>query len=44
MTNDRLDSFGIYKIACELFDCFWEDSEILGKDYRGHELVKRIVT
>ena len=41
MANDQLDSFGIYKIACELFDCFWEDSEILGKDYRGCELVRQ---
>ena len=43
MTNDRLESFGIYKLACELFDCFWADSEILGKDYRGRELVKQQV-
>ena len=38
---DRLESFGIYKIACQLFDDFWADSEILGKDYRGRELVKQ---
>jgi four helix bundle protein len=42
-TNDRLQAFGIYKIACELFDEFWADSEILGKDYRGRELVKQQV-
>ena len=42
-THDRLDSFGIYKIACQLFDDFWTDSEILGKDYRGRELVKQQV-
>lgn len=41
--NDRLESFGIYKLACQLFDEFWGDSEILGKDYRGHELVKQQV-
>ena len=29
---DRLESFGIYKLACQLFDDFWTDSEILGKD------------
>ncbi|MBA4393117.1 MAG: hypothetical protein C0407_06160 [Desulfobacca sp.] len=39
--NDRLESFGIYKLACQLFDEFWSDSEILGKDYRGRELVKQ---
>jgi hypothetical protein len=40
-TNDRLESFGIYKIARQLFDDFWADAEILGKDYRGRELVKQ---
>ena len=40
---DRLDSFRIYKLACQLFDDFWNDSETLGKDYRGRELVKQQV-
>ena len=42
-SDDRLESFGIYQLACQLFDDFWADSEILGKDYRGRELVKRQV-
>ncbi len=41
--NDRLENFGIYRLARQLFDEFWEDSEILGKDYRGRELVKQQV-
>jgi four helix bundle protein len=41
--NDRLASYGIYQLACKLFDDFWEDSEILGQDYRGRELVKQMV-
>lgn len=41
MSEDRLESFGIYKLACELFSDFWNDSEIAGKDYRGRELVKQ---
>ena len=41
MAEDRLENFGIYKIACQLFDDFWNDSEIVGKDYRGRELVKQ---
>ena len=41
MAEDRLESFGIYKLACQLFDDFWSDSEIVGKDYRGRELVKQ---
>ena len=42
-SNDRLESFGIYRLACQLFDEFWSDSEILGKDYRGRELSKQQV-
>ncbi len=42
-STDRLESFGIYKLACQLFDDFWKDTEILGKDYRGRELVKQQV-
>jgi four helix bundle protein len=38
---DRLETFGIYKLACSLYDEFWSDSEIWGKDYRGRELVKQ---
>ena len=41
MSEDRLESFGIYKLARQLFDDFWTDSEIVGKDYRGKELVKQ---
>ena len=41
MTEDRLENFGIYKLACQIFDDFWGDSEIVGKDYRGKELVKQ---
>jgi four helix bundle protein len=40
---DRLESFGIYQIARQLFDDFWTDSEILMKDYRGRELMKQQV-
>lgn len=40
-THDRLESFGIYQLAVQLFQDFWQDSEILGKDYRGRELVKQ---
>jgi hypothetical protein len=41
MAEDRLESFGIYKLACQLFDEFWVDSETVGKDHRGRELVKQ---
>ena len=42
-SQDRLESFGIYQLANDLFQAFWPDSEILGKDYRGRELVKQQV-
>ena len=42
-SSDRLEAFGLYRLACELFHEFWTDSEILGKDYRGRELVKQQV-
>ena len=40
---DRLESFGIYQLACQLFREFWNDSEILMKDIRGRELAKQQV-
>lgn len=40
---DRLESFGIYKLARRLFDEFWDDSEVLAKDFRGRELAKQQV-
>jgi four helix bundle protein len=41
--NDRLESFGIYQLSRQLFDEFWNDSEILMKDFRGRELAKQQV-
>jgi len=37
-SSDRLESFGIYRLARQAFEEFWDDSEILGKDCRGREL------
>lgn len=42
-TPDRLEAFGVYQLARQLFDEFWNDSEIVGQDYRGRELVKQQV-
>jgi four helix bundle protein len=39
--TDRLESFGIYRLAERLFDDFWHDSEVLDKDFRGRELAKQ---
>ena len=40
---DRLESFGIYQLARQLFEDFWRDSDILLKDQRGRELAKQQV-
>ena len=40
---DRLESFGIYQLARQLFNDFWNDSEILVMDHRGRELSKQQV-
>ena len=42
-SSDRLESFGIYQLARQVFKDFWNDSEILNKDFRGRELVKQQV-
>jgi four helix bundle protein len=38
---DRLDSFGIYQLTRQLFEDFWNDSEILSRDHRGREPSKQ---
>lgn len=38
---DRLESFGIYRLARQVFEDFWSDSEILSRDFRGRELSKQ---
>lgn len=39
--QDRLESYGIYQAARDLFELFWDDSEVISADYRGRELVKQ---
>ncbi|HEX5222531.1 MAG TPA: four helix bundle protein [Verrucomicrobiae bacterium] len=41
--HDRLDSYGVYLLARQLFDEFWEDSEMLARDFRGQELARQQV-
>ena len=40
---DRLEAYGIYQLAVQLFNDFWDDSEILARDFRGRELAKQQV-
>src|SRR5580692_9120800 len=41
--SDKLESFGIYRLARQSFEDFWNDSEVLFKDFRGRELAKQQV-
>lgn len=41
MAQDRLEEFGIYELAVQLFDDFWADSEIVMKDERGKALINQ---
>ncbi|MGB7769006.1 MAG: four helix bundle protein [Verrucomicrobiia bacterium] len=40
---DRLESFGIYQPAGQLFDDFWLDADGMEKDFRGRELARQQV-
>ena len=41
-TTDRLANFGGYQKAMQLWDLFWEDSEILMRDLRGREIARQM--
>jgi four helix bundle protein len=40
--HDSLDKVLFYQKSLQLWDKYWEDSEILMKDYRGRELAKQL--
>jgi len=41
-TRDRLENFGAYQKAMQLWDDFWEDAEILRRDFRGLEIARQM--
>lgn len=41
-TRDRLENFGAYQKAMQLWDLFWEDSESLKRDFRGLEIARQM--
>ena len=41
--EDALDKVIFYQKALQLWELFWEDSEILSKDMRGKELARQLV-
>lgn len=40
--KDRLEELIFYQLARELWELFWTDSEKLGVDYRGREIVRQM--
>jgi four helix bundle protein len=40
--KDRLEEIEFYKMSCELWEDFWNDSEILIKDIRGREIARQL--
>lgn len=40
---NRLENFGAYAKACELWNLCWDDCEQLGKDFRGREVAKQLI-
>jgi len=40
---DRMDANEMHKLASEIFDKFWDDSQIIEKDYRGKEIVRQLL-
>jgi four helix bundle protein len=42
MERDNLENFGVYKLAMELWDLFWKDSELMIKDVRGKKIAEQL--
>jgi len=40
--KDSLEEFGIYQLAKQVWDLFWNDSEVLMKDVRGKEIARQM--
>jgi len=40
--GDRLDALLFYQLSLQLWDNFWQDSELMMNDIRGKELVKQM--
>lgn len=40
--GDRLDALLFYQLSLQLWDGFWQDSELMMNDIRGKELVKQM--
>ena len=41
--NDPLRKYPFYLKACELYELMWDDSDSLGRDYRGREIARQLV-
>ena len=38
-----MEQVRFYKLSCELWDEFWDDTELLAKDFRGREIAKQLI-
>ena len=41
--RDRLEELEFYRLAMQLWELFWQDSEKLAKDFRGREIARQMV-
>lgn len=41
--KDGLENLRFYKMALELYDLCWADTEILKKDFRGKEITRQLI-
>ncbi|MFA0764061.1 MAG: hypothetical protein XFASWVDF_001797 [Candidatus Fervidibacter sp.] len=41
--KDRLEDLEFYRLAMQLWELFWQDSEKLAKDFRGREIARQMV-
>jgi len=41
--KDGLEELRFYKMALELWDLCWNDTEVLKKDFRGKEIAKQLI-
>jgi four helix bundle protein len=40
---DRLEKFGAYVKACQLWNLCWDDCERLDADFRGHAIAQQLI-
>ena len=41
--KDPLDNLKFYQQAMQLYDCCWDDCDVLFKDFRGKEIARQLI-